>query len=298
MKVLNFGSLNYDNVYSMEHFVQPGETESSESCSRGFGGKGLNQSIALAKAGADVYHAGKVGFDGQPFIDYLNEYHVNTSCLIKDEAVPTGHAIIQVSHAENCIILFGGANQAITEAEIDAVLSNFTQGDVLLLQNEINNMPYLMKQAYAKSMRIVFNTAPMNEKVYTYPLELVTLFIVNETEGKGLAGVQEGSYEEVLDVLTTKYPASSFVMTVGKDGSWYADMSQRIYQKAFPVKAVDTTAAGDTFTGYYLAWRLEGHDPGTSMKAAALASSLTVQKEGAAKSIPERSMVEELLKEN
>ena len=104
MKVLNFGSLNYDHVYEMDHFVEPKETQSSLSYIRNFGGKGLNQSIALAKAGMEVYHAGKVGSDGQDFIDYLNKYGVNTAYLTKDDNEATGHAIIEVCKGQNCII--------------------------------------------------------------------------------------------------------------------------------------------------------------------------------------------------
>ena len=117
MKVCNFGSLNFDKVYAMEHFVEPKETLASVGYMENFGGKGLNQSIALAKAGEEVYHAGKVGKDGQPFIDYLRQYGVKTDYLVKDDATVTGHAIIQTCKGENCIILFGGANQAVTGAQ-------------------------------------------------------------------------------------------------------------------------------------------------------------------------------------
>ena len=169
MKVLSFGSLNFDHVYQMDHFVMPKETTSSLSYSRGFGGKGLNQSIALAKSGLDVYHAGRVGFDGQPFIDYLQEYGVKVDYLKKDEEAATGHAIIQVSHSENCIILYGGANQLIDEAQIDEVLTHFEKGDLLLIQNEISSLTYLITKAHEKGLRIAFNTAPMDEKIFGYP---------------------------------------------------------------------------------------------------------------------------------
>ena len=198
MKVLSFGSLNFDHVYQMDHFVMPKETTSSLSYSRGFGGKGLNQSIALAKSGLDVYHAGRVGFDGQPFIDYLQEYGVKVDYLKKDEETATGHAIIQVSHSENCIILYGGANQLIDEAQIDEVLTHFEKGDLLLIQNEISSLTYLITKAHEKGLRIAFNTAPMDEKIFGYPLELVDIFVVNEVEGKGLANVSSDQVEDVI----------------------------------------------------------------------------------------------------
>ena len=286
MKVLSFGSLNFDHVYQMDHFVMPKETTSSLSYSRGFGGKGLNQSIALAKSGLDVYHAGRVGFDGQPFIDYLQEYGVKVDYLKKDEETATGHAIIQVSHSENCIILYGGANQLIDEAQIDEVLTHFEKGDLLLIQNEISSLTYLITKAHEKGLRIAFNTAPMDEKVFSYPLDLIDIFVVNEVEGKGLANVSSNRVEDVIAGLQKAYQNKEIILTVGSLGSYYICGETVIYQEAYRVEAVDTTAAGDTFTGFYLASILRGEEVNTALRIAAKASSITVTKEGAAKSIP------------
>ena len=286
MKVLSFGSLNFDHVYQMDHFVMPKETTSSLSYSRGFGGKGLNQSIALAKSGLDVYHAGRVGFDGQPFIDYLQEYGVKVDYLKKDEETATGHAIIQVSHSENCIILYGGANQMIDEAQIDEVLTYFEKGDLLLIQNEISSLTYLITKAHEKGLRIAFNTAPMDEKIFSYPLDLIDIFVVNEVEGKGLANVSSNRVEDVIVGLQKAYPNKEIILTVGSLGSYYISGETVIHQEAYRVAAVDTTAAGDTFTGFYLASILRGEEVHTALRIAAKASSITVTKEGAAKSIP------------
>ena len=296
MKVLSFGSLNFDHVYQMDHFVMPKETTSSLSYSRGFGGKGLNQSIALAKSGLDVYHAGRVGFDGQPFIDYLQEYGVKVDYLKKDEETATGHAIIQVSHSENCIILYGGANQLIDEAQIDEVLTHFEQGDLLLIQNEISSLTYLITKAHEKGLRIAFNTAPMDEKVFSYPLDLIDIFVVNEVEGKGLANVSSNRVEDVIAGLQKAYPNKEIILTVGSLGSYYICGKTVIHQEAYRVEAVDTTAAGDTFTGFYLASILRGEEVNTALRIAAKASSITVTKEGAAKSIPTLEQVLESMK--
>lgn len=284
MKILCFGSLNYDHVYQVDHFVKPKETMSSLSYNRGFGGKGLNQSIALAKAGSEIYHAGRVGTDGQDFIDYLNSYNVNTKYLIKDDTIATGHAIIEVCEGQNCIILYGGANQAITIEQIDNTLNDFGKGDILLIQNEINNLPYLINKAKEKGLYIAFNTAPMDEKVFTYPLDKIDLFIVNEIEGASLAKVDSTDYEIIIEGL--KKLNKEIVMTVGEAGSYYINNNEVIHEEAVKVDAVDTTAAGDTFTGYFLAKRLEGVDVKTALKIASKAASITVQGEGAAKSIP------------
>ena len=296
MKVLSFGSLNFDHVYQMDHFVMPKETTSSLSYSRGFGGKGLNQSIALAKSGLDVYHAGRVGFDGQPFIDYLQEYGVKVDYLKKDEETATGHAIIQVSHSENCIILFGGANQLIDEAQIDEVLTHFEKGDLLLIQNEISSLTYLITKAHEKGLRIAFNTAPMDEKVFSYPLDLIDIFVVNEVEGKGLANISSDNVEDVIVGLQKTYPNKEIILTVGSLGSYYICGETVMHQEAYRVDAVDTTAAGDTFTAFYLASILRGEEVNTALRIAAKASSITVTKEGAAKSIPTLEQVLESMK--
>ena len=284
MKVLNYGSLNYDHIYQVDHFVNPKETMSCLSYQRGFGGKGLNQSIALAKAGMNVYHAGKVGSDGQDFIDYLNKYNVNTEFLVKDDNYATGHAIIQICDSENSIIIHGGANRQISKEEIDKTLSHFQKGDVLLLQNEINNMEYIINSAKEIGMYIAFNVAPISADVFNYPLDKIDLFIVNEIEAAGLAKTDSQDYQEIINELQKLN--KEIVMTVGKNGSYYINGDKVIYQKPYIVKAVDTTAAGDTFTGYYLASRLNNKDIEYSLDLAAKASSITVSYKGAADAIP------------
>lgn len=284
MRVLNFGSLNYDHVYKMDHFVQPKETALSLAYNRGFGGKGLNQSIALAKAGVEVCHAGRVGRDGQDFIEYLNNYGVDTTYLVKDDSLATGHAIIEVCQGENRIILHGGANQEVSREQIDETLKSFAPGDILLIQNEISNMSYLITRAHDLGLKIVFNTAPMNEEVFSYPLALVDTFVVNEVEGAGLINCQSDKIEDVIAGL--KGLGKEIILTVGSQGSYYICGEEVIYQPAFKVSPVDTTAAGDTFTGYYLAGLIMGRSIQDSLALAAKAASITVTGEGAARSIP------------
>ena len=286
-RVLNFGSLNYDHVYEMDHFTEPKETQSSLSYIRNFGGKGLNQSIALAKAGVEVYHAGKVGSDGQDFIDYLNKYKVDTTYLKKDDNEATGHAIIEICKGQNRIILHGGANRSIDEKQIDEVLKHFSKDDVLLLQNEISSMSYLIDKAHEKGMTIAFNTAPMDKAVFSYPLEKVDIFIVNEIEGAGLAQVKGDDIDEVIEGLRTKFPDKKIILTVGEKGSYFIEKEQIIHQDIYKAEAVDTTAAGDTFTGFFLASYLKDGDVRKALDLAAKASSITVQGKGAAQSIPE-----------
>ena len=288
-KILNFGSLNLDYVYAVDHFVAPGETLSSERMDVNCGGKGLNQSIALAKAGAEVSHAGKIGFDGGRLKALLESYGVDTSYLRADEG-PNGHAIIQVDkEGQNCILLFPGSNRRITEDEVDSCLENFTAGDFLVLQNEINLIPYIMEKAHERGLFIVFNPSPITEDILSFPLEKVDLFILNEIEGKAISGEDEP--EMILSKLHEKYPNAKILLTLGEEGSFYFDGEKKYYQSIFKVKAVDTTAAGDTTTGYFVAGLAAGEAPEEVLERAARASAITVTRHGAAESIPNKEEV-------
>ncbi|MBP9721535.1 MAG: ribokinase [Gammaproteobacteria bacterium] len=284
-KILNFGSLNIDHVYHIDTFITPGETKLSQSLNKFAGGKGNNQSIALAKAGAMVYHAGAVGKDGQFLLDNLKKENVNTDYIYIDPQNATGHAIIQVNNqGENCILLHGGANQAITVNYINHVLSNFTKGDILLIQNEISNLDKIIELAGAKEMVIYFNPAPMCTKLLNYPLEYIDTFIVNQPEGMALTN--GSTSEEILDRMTKLFPTSKVILTLGDRGVIYQDQNQRIPQSAYPVEAVDTTAAGDTFLGYFLASLQKNIAINKALDIACRAASITVTRQGATSSIP------------
>ncbi|TET10753.1 MAG: ribokinase, partial [Candidatus Thorarchaeota archaeon] len=251
MKIINFGSLNIDHVYQVEHFVQPGETIPSSGYQIHSGGKGLNQSIALARAGANVHHAGKIGPGGEHLSTQLIEAGVDTTLITMGET-PTGHAIIQVSpDGENSIIVEGGANRTITSSDVDRVMSTISDGDWLLLQNEINAISLILEATRNCTYSVVFNPAPMTPDIQHLPLELVDILIINEEEGANLTNEHQPS--AILDSLLKKYPAMQIVLTLGKLGAIYVDKDQRIDQKGFKVEAVDTTAAGDTLIGFFIA---------------------------------------------
>jgi len=289
MKVLNIGSMNLDLVYSVDHIVQPGETEASFALDTFLGGKGLNQSMALAKAGVEVYQGGMIGEDGQPFLDACVEYGVKADYIRK---VPgkSGHAVIQRDKtAQNCILLYGGANQMLTEEYVDEVLSHFAAGDILLLQNEVNMMPYIVEQAYAKGMQIALNPSPFNEKLDEVDMKKISIFLLNEVEGGQVTGLVEP--QEIIAKMLELFPHAKIVLTLGKDGAIYADAAQQHFQPIFPVKAVDTTAAGDTFTGYFLAGLIEEMPIPEVLKMSAKASSIAVTRAGAVPSIPYRDEV-------
>lgn len=295
MRVLNIGSMNLDHVYSVDHVVAPGETEASYGIQHFLGGKGMNQSVALAKAGVEVYQGGMIGYDGQPFLDACEEYGVHGEYIVKADDM-TGHAIIQIDkQAQNCILLYGGANMRLTETYVDQVLSHFDAGDILLLQNEVNQLPYIVNQAYAKGMTIALNPSPFNEKLEEVDLTKVSIFLLNEVEGHQITGFTDP--EEILAEMKRRFPQARIVLTLGSDGAVYAGGEQTCFQPIFPVQAMDTTAAGDTFTGYFLAGLAEGLPIPRILRMSAKASSIAVTRPGAVPSIPYRAEVDAALAE-
>ena len=294
MKVLNFGSLNIDYVYGVDHFVRAGETISSNGLQLFCGGKGLNQSVAFARSGAKTYHAGAIGKDGGMLLDMLKSAGANTDFVRVREDAASGHAIIQVSGSgENCILLHGGANQTMDDAFVDEVLSHFGAGDLLMLQNEINNLDYIIRTAKARGMFAVLNPSPFDEKILALDLSLLDAIIVNETEGNGLSGKSEP--DEILAELLSRYPDMKIVLTLGKQGAVYADASTRAFCDIIKTAVKDTTAAGDTFTGYFFSMLMQGEAPENALKIATAASAITVSRMGAAPSIPAMDEVKALL---
>lgn len=250
--------------------------------------------MALAKAGVDIYHAGLLGEDGQMFLDACKEHGVNSDYIQKIEG-KTGHTIIQVDKdAQNSILLFGGANRQLTESFVDEVLSHFEAGDILLLQNEVNLIPYIVDRAYEKGMQIALNPSPFNESLNEVDMTKIGIFLLNEVEGGQITGAADP--DEVLAKMRAMFPNAKIVLTLGKDGAKYAEGDQVYHQPIFKVKAVDTTAAGDTFTGYFLAGLLDGMEIPEILKMSAKASSIAVTRNGAVQSIPLRSEVMEALK--
>ena len=292
MRILNIGSLNIDHVYSVENFVRPGETISSKDMKDFFGGKGLNQSIALARAGARVYHAGKVGEDGKALVDFLRENGADTENVYVALGLPTGHAIIQVDYkGQNCIIIHAGANGDISTKDIDNILSNFKKGDLLLLQNEISNLEYAIEKAHSLGMQVALNPSPITKQLAgSYALKYIDWFILNDIEGFEITGKKEGV--DICKALKETYPDCRVVLTLGKQGCLYYDGKEFLSHGIYDVPVVDTTAAGDTFTGYFLACVSEGLSIEKALEYASKAASISVSRAGASPSIPTREEVE------
>ncbi len=288
MKVLNFGSLNVDYVYKVPHVIVRGETLSAKSRAVFSGGKGLNQSVALGRAGLSVYHAGCIGEDGEFLLEELRKAHVNVNFIRRLKDVPTGHTVIQnTADGDNCIILFGGANQAVSKEFVDEVFGSFEKGDLVILQNEISNLKYIVEKAHAAGMIIALNPSPMNEIIRELPLNYIHYFFLNEIEAGQITGKSSDDKEGLVLGLKDCFPDAEIILTLGSAGSVYISKEQVIFQEAYKVPAVDTTAAGDTFTGYYLASVTQGKAPAEALDFASRAAAIAVSSPGAAPSIPD-----------
>jgi len=296
MRVLNFGSLNTDYVYRIDEFLLPGETKPALSRNIIPGGKGLNQSVALACAGAEVFHAGIIGNDGALLRDFLIKNGVHADYLLSDDDVG-GHTIIQVDKkGQNKIILYGGTNRKLTTEFIDKILADFGKGDIVLVQNETNLVDYIIEKAYEKGLETVFNAAPISKEVANYPLHLVNWLIVNEVEGAVLAGTNNP--DDILTNLGESYENTTIFLTLGSEGCCCFSKDGICKMEAIPVeRVVDTTAAGDTYIGYLIKARIDGLSLKDAMLKAQVASSISIQRFGAATSVPSSAEVEKDFKE-
>lgn len=296
MRILNFGSLNIDYVYRVDTFVKPGETKSSRSLYINAGGKGLNQSIASARAGNKVFHAGLIGTDGEFLVNKLIENKVITNLMRSANSV-SGHAIIQVDDSgQNCILLYGGTNRMLTEEYVDRTLASFDKDTLVLVQNETNLIDYIIQKAHQRGFLVALNAAPMDVKVLSYPLDLVDWLIINEVEGGQIT--ESKTTNEIIPVLAHRYIGMNVLLTLGKRGAQCLYQGKVFSIASHHVKAVDTTAAGDTFTGYFLAGVLDNLPMDKVLQQATAASALCVQRPGASDSIPLKFEVDIALKDN
>ncbi|MCG8570443.1 MAG: PfkB family carbohydrate kinase [Spirochaetes bacterium] len=234
-------------------------------------------------------HFGKIGKDGIWLIDEMKKDKVNTSSILVDDH-HTGNAIIQVDkNGQNSIVLFGGTNKEINKTDIDQMLKKCKKNEILLTQNEISNIPYLIQQAKDKGLKIYFNPAPIGPEVFSYPLDLVDLFIINEIEGEALT--KESKPELIIKKMFSQFPQAEVVLTLGEKGVIYSNQKNHYEVKGLSVNAVDTTAAGDTFIGYFITGLTENLSVPESLELANKAAAIAVTKKGALPSIPYRNQV-------
>ncbi len=284
MKILNFGSLAHHYIYKVDHFVRPFEQQVAKERKQFPGGKGLFQSVALARAGVDVMHAGIIGEDGRLLKEYLERNGVDCR-TIKQVPGLCGHAVIQVNpDLESHSLVFGGTNHQWHVDDFAQCLEHANPGDIVLIQNEINGISELIEQAKAKGLFVVFNVAPACENVRAYPLDLVDIFVMNESQGQTIT--QKHVVEEVLRELLLRFPKAAFVLTLGSKGARYIDQKQRITIPAEIGHEVSHLAVGDSFLGYFLASMLKGLPVESCLKKAIRAARICLETRGAVESIP------------
>lgn len=290
MKVLVFGSANIDRTYQVNHFVNAGETLSAYKMDLFCGGKGFNQAIAFARAGSNVYFAGAVGDDGNILIDALKENGVNVDYL-KQVSGSSGHAVIQVTpEGQNSIIILAGSNGSITHEDVDQVLAAFETGDLVVLQNEISSVDYIIERAKTLGMIIALNPSPFDDKIKCYDLSKVDYLLVNEVEASLLADCNEPP--KMATIIHNKYPNANIVLTLGCSGSVYVGRDGRMLASGiYSTNTVDTTAAGDTYTGFFLSEAVATGNIETALRTAAIASGISASRRGASQSIPYKKEV-------
>ncbi len=293
MAVINFGSINIDHVYQVPHFVQPGETMASSGYQQLLGGKGANQSIALAKAGSDVRHVGRINQADVHIKQAMIKHGIDCKYLACTDT-PSGHAIIQVTPAgENAIVLFGGANLELDNQDVLKALDQVKSNDWVLLQNETSAIDLALLEAKRKGLKVAFNPAPMTESVKSLPKECIDLLIVNEVEAEELSGQSE--LEQIEQFFRTNWSHAEVIITLGKAGVRMLRKDKTLDIPAFVVDAVDTTAAGDTFIGYFLSAYSNHEDARQALIRGCAASAIAVTRIGAAQSIPESKEVDRFL---
>ena len=278
MAVFNLGSINADYFYEVPHLPKPGETLAALGSYRGLGGKGANQSIAAAQAGATVYHIGAVGPDGAWACRRLADFGVNTDHIATLD-IPTAHAIINVDpQGENAIVIYSSANVAQDKARITTALKTAKSGDICILQNETNLVEQTAQLARDMGLYVVYSAAPFAADKVTAILPYIDVLVVNEVEAVQLS--------KALNAPIGAVPVDAVLITKGSAGSEYLSKGETVQAPAFQVRAVDTTGAGDTYLGFFAAGLDGGKPVRDAMRDGAAAAAIQVTRKGTGEAIP------------
>lgn len=283
MAVWNLGSINIDVVYSVPHIPVPGETLAATDRATFLGGKGANMSVAIARSGSHVNHIGAIGQDGIWTGERLLEYGVDTQHISIVDG-PTSQAVIAVdAHGENAIILAPGASVDIPQTTLQTALSEASTGDWFITQNETNLQRTGVTLAKKMGLKVGYAAAPFDAARVRAVLEYLDFLILNEIEAQQLADAT-GKTPNALGV-------ADVIVTLGGNGAdWYGTDGKQHFD-AMPVTPIDTTGAGDTFTGYVLGGLDQGMPMAQAIALATKAGALMVTRQGTADVIPDLSEV-------
>lgn len=289
MTIYNLGSINIDQVYRLPHLPRPGETLGALSHATGLGGKGANQSVAAARAGARVVHIGAMGQGDGWVLERMAAAGVETGAIARHAHAATGHAIILVEQSsENAIIVHAGANRALDPAAVAAALATIGPADTLLLQNETSLQAEAAAQARAAGARVIYSAAPFDVAAVAAVAPHAVILALNTGEAAA------------LEAALGRPPVRAMLVTRGAEGAEYRDLAAGtvLRQPAFRVAAVDTTGAGDCFAGSFAAALDRGEDVAAALRYAAAAAAVQVTRSGAGDAMPARAEVERFLSEN
>lgn len=299
-KALVVGSLNMDITAGVEKLPKLGETIFGKSFYKSCGGKGANQAVAISKIGLDTTMLGMVGndSDGNELIENLKANNISSSVIISNES--TGRAIITVdAEGNNNIIVIPGANFKITKEDIEEKKDLFKESNIVILQNEIpiDVTEYVLKKSKEYNNINIFNPAP----AYRFKKEMyinVDYLILNETELEYIFDVDYTKVDEIVKVKK-EYGIKNMIVTLGEKGSISIDINDEVVKhNAYKVKAVDTTAAGDSFIGTFAYMIVEGNTLYESIKYATAVSAIVVTRKGAQESIPTKNEIDLFLSKN
>jgi ribokinase len=290
-KICVIGSLNMDLVVNVENMPKKGQTLIGSDFKEVPGGKGANQAVAMARLGGDVTMIGKVGTDsfGQTLIDALTNDNVDTTYVHKEDG-PTGVAMITVDkNAENAIVVAPGANFKVKENDIDENIDAIKNSDIVVVQLEtpLDTIKYALKIAKDLGKYTILNPAPA-VKLEDSIIENVDLLTPNETELEILSGVSINCEDDILKAAKTMIEkgVKELIVTLGSKGSLYINKEKSMFKKSYKVEAVDTTAAGDSYTGALSVSFSKGENIEEAMDFASRVGALCVTKEGAQSSLP------------
>ncbi|EOD8535215.1 ribokinase [Staphylococcus aureus] len=293
-KVVILGSTNVDQFLTVERYAQPGETLHVEEAQKAFGGgKGANQAIATARMQADTTFITKIGTDGVAdfILEDFKAAHIDPSYIIKTTEAKTGQAFITVNaEGQNTIYVYGGANMTMTPEDVINAKDAIINADFVVAQLEVP-IPAIISAfeiAKAHGVTTVLNPAPA-KALPNELLSLIDIIVPNETEAELLSGIKVTNEQSMKDNANyfLSLGIKTVLITLGKQGTYFATKNQSQHIEAYKVNAIDTTAAGDTFIGAFVSRLNKSQDNlADAIDFGNKASSLTVQKHGAQASIP------------
>lgn len=296
-KIVVIGSCNTDMVVKSDRLPVPGETVLGGAFMMNPGGKGANQAVAIARLSGNVTFICKTGNDlfGKQSVEMFSDENINTDYIFSDPNLPSGVALIMVdTNGENCITVASGANGNLNPHDIDKARNIIESADIVLMQLEIplETVEYAAKMAYTKGIKVILNPAPaafLSNEI----LSCLYAIIPNENEAEMLSGIKVFDWESAKKAagLISSKGVDIVVITMGSKGAFIKDGNTYYEVPVEKIKAVDTTAAGDTFCGALCVGISEGLSIEDAVRMANKASGITVTREGAQASIPFRKEI-------